>query len=207
MPYISEAGERGPFVNANARAGFTGLSLNHGYPDLVRAVAEGLGHAMRDCYGAMGKCAAVRAATDRRAARSKGLRGILSAAIHAPVRVSQREEAGAAGAAMMAAVAIGAYPDMQACIAEWVTPLLGCQAEPPDPRLAAAYDGIFPLLPPHGAASSPHGRHWPPHVTHQENRMTSEPGMIDLFRDRRRHQRCGRCERATPGARPVGCPV
>lgn len=53
-PYISEAGERGPFVNADARAGFVGLSSNHRFPDLVRAVAEGLGMAMRDCYGAMG---------------------------------------------------------------------------------------------------------------------------------------------------------
>lgn len=144
MPYISEAGERGPFVNANARAGFTGLSLNHRYPDLVRAVAEGLGHAMRDCYTAMGKLPGELRLTGG-AARSKGLRGILSAAIQATVRVSDREEAGAAGAAMMAAVAIGAYPDMDACIAEWVTPLLG-QAEPPDPALIAAYDRIFPAF-------------------------------------------------------------
>jgi erythritol kinase len=144
MPYISEAGERGPFVNANARAGFTGLSLNHRYPDLVRAVAEGLGHAMRDCYAAMGKLPGELRLTGG-ASRSKGLRAILSAAIQAPVRVSDREEAGAAGAAMMAAVAIGAYPDMDACIAEWVTPLLG-QAEPPDPALIAAYDRIFPAF-------------------------------------------------------------
>ena len=47
LPYISEAGERGPFANADARAGFVGLSVNHRYADLVRAVAEGLrnGHA------------------------------------------------------------------------------------------------------------------------------------------------------------------
>ena len=41
-PYISEAGERGPFVDAHARAGFVGLSAGHRYPDLIRAVAEGL---------------------------------------------------------------------------------------------------------------------------------------------------------------------
>jgi erythritol kinase len=46
---------------------------------------------------------------------------------------------------MMAAVAIGAYPDMEACIAEWVTPLLG-KAEAPDPALMAAYDGLFPAF-------------------------------------------------------------
>ena len=44
---------------------------------------------------------------------------------------------------MMAAVAIGAYPTMEACIAEWVVPLLG-SPEPPDPALVHAYDGLFP---------------------------------------------------------------
>jgi erythritol kinase len=141
-PYISEAGERGPFVNADARAGFVGLSSQHGYADLVRAVIEGLGLAMRDCYAAMGDLPSeVRLSGG--AARSKGLRGVLSAATRAAVRVSSREEAGAAGAAMMAAVAIGAYADMDACIAEWVTPLLG-PAEAPDPTLVAAYDRVFP---------------------------------------------------------------
>lgn len=143
-PYISDAGERGPFVNADARAGFTGLSAGHRYPDLVRAVTEGLGMAMRDCYAAMGPLPSELRLTGG-AARSQGLRGILSAALNAPVRVSDRDEAGAAGAAMMAAVAIGAYPDMKACIADWVTPLLG-RAEDPDPDLVAAYDRLFPAF-------------------------------------------------------------
>ena len=65
--------------------------------------------------------------------------------VNAPVRVSSRDEAGAAGAAMMAAVAIGAYPTMDACVAEWVTPLLGAP-EAPDPALVAAYDRIFPAF-------------------------------------------------------------
>jgi erythritol kinase len=53
-PYISEAGERGPFVNAEARASFVGLSYRHGFGDMVRAVIEGIGFAARDCYQAMG---------------------------------------------------------------------------------------------------------------------------------------------------------
>ena len=68
---------------------------------------------------------------------------MLAGAVQAPVRVSGREEAGAAGAAMMAAVAIGAYPSMDACIARWVTPLLG-PAEAPDPELVRTYDRLFP---------------------------------------------------------------
>jgi len=140
-PYISEAGERGPFVNAHARAGFVGLSIGHRYADLVRAVVEGLGMAMRDCYAAMGEMPSELRLTGG-AARSRGLRGVLSASINAPVRISSREEAGAAGAAMMAAVAIGVYPDMVSCIDEWVSPLLG-GAETPDADLVLAYERLF----------------------------------------------------------------
>jgi erythritol kinase (D-erythritol 1-phosphate-forming) len=141
-PYISEAGERGPFVNADARAGFTGLSSGHRFPDLLRAVVEGLGMAARDCYAAMGELPAELRLTGG-AARSRALRAVLAGCVQAPVRVSDREEAGAAGAAMMAAVAIGAYPSMEDCIARWVTPLLG-PAEAPDPRLVRLYDRLFP---------------------------------------------------------------
>ena len=141
-PYISEAGERGPFVNSEARAGFVGLNFSHRFADLLRAVVEGLGMATRDCYAAMGAMPLELRLTGG-AARSKGLRAVLSAATGAPVRVSAREEAGAAAAAMMAAVAIGAYPSMDACIAEWVTPLLA-EAEAPDPGLTAIYAQTYP---------------------------------------------------------------
>lgn len=140
-PYISEAGERGPFVNAYARAGFTGLSTRHGFADMLRAVVEGLGMATRDCYAAMGDMPSELRITGG-AARSRALRSSLSAAVRAPVRVSDREEAGAAGVAMMAAVAIGVYPDMDSCIAEWVTPLLG-EAEAPSAEDAERYDRLF----------------------------------------------------------------
>ena len=143
-PYISEAGERGPFVDASARAGLNGLSARHRFPDILRAVVEGLGMAMRDCYAAMGPLPSELRLTGG-AARSRGLRGVLAAATGAQVRVSSREEAGAAGAAMMAAVAIGSYPSMDACIAEWVTPLLG-PTEPPDAGLVRAYDDLFPAF-------------------------------------------------------------
>ncbi len=140
-PYISEAGERGPFVNARARANFTGLASRHRYPDLVRAVVEGLGMATRDCYAAMGALPSELRVSGG-AARSASLRGTLGAALGAPVRVSTREEAGAAGASMMAAVAIGAYRTMDDCIADWVTPELG-DAEQPDTADTERMDRLF----------------------------------------------------------------
>jgi erythritol kinase len=140
-PYISEAGERGPFVDAGARASLVGLHGGHRFADLIRAVVEGLGMAARDCYAAMGDMPTELRLTGG-AARSGALRRVLAAALDTPVRISAREEAGAAGCAMMAAVAIGAYPDMEACIAEWTTPLLG-PPEAPDRALVPVYDTLF----------------------------------------------------------------
>jgi erythritol kinase (D-erythritol 1-phosphate-forming) len=142
-PYIHEAGERGPFVASDARAMLTGLSTRTKLLDLVRAVYEGLAFAARDCYGAMGHVPdEIRIAGG--AARSKSFKRIMASALGVPLRESSREEAGAAGAAMMAAVAIGAYPDMAACAAEWVAPTLG-DTVAPEPELTSLYDQLFPV--------------------------------------------------------------
>ena len=142
-PYISEAGERGPFVATTARAMLTGLSSRTRLVDLVRAVYEGLAYAARDCYAAMGHVPdEIRIGGG--AARSKSLKKIMASVLAVPVRESSREEAGAAGAAMMAAVAIGAYPDMAACAESWVKPTLG-DTVAPDPELTSLYDRLFPV--------------------------------------------------------------
>jgi erythritol kinase len=141
-PYILEAGERGPFVEPLARAQFLGLDTDTGFFDLARAVYEGLGFAARDCYAAMGHTPDEVRITGG-AARSATLRGILAAALGVPVRRCRREEAGAAGAAMMAAVQLGQYADMAACCAEWVDPLL-TPPEPPRADLADRYAALFP---------------------------------------------------------------
>ena len=152
-PYISEAGERGPFVDATARAQFHGLASRHTFNDLMRAVYEGLGFAARDCYAAMGTVPPEIRITGG-AARSKALRTILGAALGTRIRTSTREEAGAAGAAMVAAVAIGVSPDMERCIEQWVTPTLG-DAMDPDPDLTRRYERLFPAYVASRKASAP----------------------------------------------------
>lgn len=142
-PYISTAGERGPFLAPEARASFTGLDSNAGLAELARAVLEGLAFAARDCYSAMGDIPAeVRLAGG--AARSEAIRCILAAVLNRPVRGIDREEAGAAGAAMIAAVQQGLYPHMAACAADWVAPYFA-SAQAPAPALAAVYERLFPL--------------------------------------------------------------
>ena len=140
-PYISLAGERGPFAEPNARASFTGLDQTTGWFDMIRAVCEGLALAARDCYAVMGPMPGEIRLTGG-GARSSSLKKILAAALGTPVRTVAREEAGAAGAVMMAAVQQGLYPDIAACSDAWVTPLLE-PAETPDPQLSETYDALF----------------------------------------------------------------
>ncbi|WP_315769433.1 MULTISPECIES: FGGY-family carbohydrate kinase [unclassified Bradyrhizobium] len=141
-PFISDAGERGPFVAHEACAQFLGLRSRHGYWDLMRAVMEGLAFAARDCYAAMGSLPGEVRMTGG-AARSRALGAILGATLESDISVCSRGEAGAAGAAMMAGVATGLYPDMAACAEDWVRPYLNTP-QAPDSALASRYRQMFP---------------------------------------------------------------
>jgi erythritol kinase (D-erythritol 1-phosphate-forming) len=142
-PYISQAGERGPFLDPHARASFTGLELGMGFSALMRGVFEGICMAARDCYEAMGGPPEEVRVTGG-AVRSKLLRVMLASALNARVRTVEREESGAAGAVMMAAVQQKLYPDMAAAAKAWVDPLLS-EATHPDPALVKIYRGLYPL--------------------------------------------------------------
>jgi erythritol kinase (D-erythritol 1-phosphate-forming) len=142
-PYIVEAGERGPFLNPDARAQFSGLSTQTSFAGMMRAVYEGLAFAARDCYATMGEVPKeVRIAGG--AARSGAVRAILASVLDADIRTVAREETGAAGAVMMAAVNLGVFADMSACCAAWITPALG-EATKPDAALREAYGKAFPI--------------------------------------------------------------
>jgi erythritol kinase len=142
-PYISQAGERGPFLDAAARAQFTGLEAGMGFADMMRAVFEGLSFAARDCYAAMGPLPSDIRLTGG-GARSKALRLLFASALNAPVRSVLREEAGAAGAAMIAAVQQKVFPSMVDCAATWVDPMLGPETRP-DAALVKLFDTTFPI--------------------------------------------------------------
>jgi erythritol kinase (D-erythritol 1-phosphate-forming) len=142
-PYISAAGERGPFMEPAARAMMSGLEIGHDFSDLMRSVFEGISYAARDCYAAMRDIPKEIRVTGG-AARSNALRIILASTLKANVRSVSREEAGAAGAAMMAAIQQKLYPDMASCAAQWVNTLLGSNTAP-DAALAKIYDQTFPL--------------------------------------------------------------
>jgi len=152
-PFISSAGERGPFTDATARASLIGLDQSVRLPDLARALFEGLSFAARDCYDAIGGAPAeIRISGG--AARSAAFRHILAACLDRPVRGIAQPEAGAAGVAMMAAVCAGLYSDMADCARDWVAPRLEAPVVP-DPSLASLYDALYPLYRESRAALSP----------------------------------------------------
>ena len=142
-PYISSAGERGPFTEPDARASFLGLDQTTGFFDLLRSVYEGLAFAARDCYGALGAVPSEIRVTGG-AAVSRAMRHILASVLAVPVQTVERKEAGAAGAVMIAAVQQGLYSDLETCVSEWVTPLLG-PAETGDGELSKHYGSLFPV--------------------------------------------------------------
>lgn len=140
-PFIADNGERGPFTEPCARAQFTGLSSGTDLAALARAVWEGIAFATRDCYAALGPLPEEVRLTGG-AARSTLLRRILADVLGCPVRVSRRGEAGAAGAAIVAAVAIGCYRDVTEATPRWVDALLDSDATMPGPQ-RARYDALF----------------------------------------------------------------
>jgi erythritol kinase (D-erythritol 1-phosphate-forming) len=142
-PYILQAGERGPFMNADARAQFVGLSTNTTFAGLIRAIYEGLGLAARDCYSVMGKIPEEIRVTGG-AARSSSLLQIFADILGSSVRRVMRDETGAAGAAMIAAMSLGHYASLADCADRWVTPTLG-PAIDPDPERRVLYDKLFPI--------------------------------------------------------------
>ncbi len=140
-PYISRAGERSPFMDTAARAMFNGLDTTADYYDMMRSVFEGLAFAARDCYAAMGSIPKEVRVTGG-AAKSTALRLILASVLNANIRTVSREEAGAAGAAMIAAVQQKFFPDMAACAKKWVDPYLSGSTKP-DTTLVFRYDNMF----------------------------------------------------------------
>lgn len=142
-PFICDAGERGPFVDSRVRAQFLGLSSGAGPGAMMRAMYEALGFAARDCYEAMSHVPEeIRLVGG--AGRSGVIRRILAATMNRPVREVYREEAGAAGAAMIAAVCLGIHENLQEASKVWVSPHLG-DLEAPESTLAATYEELFPL--------------------------------------------------------------
>lgn len=140
LPYL--LGERAPLWDPDARGGFFGLSLAHTQADLCRAVLEGVAFAIRHLLET------IESGLPERAAQifvcGGGARPALWNRIKADVtgRTVCRPdnvETGTLGAAMIAAVAAGAYAELDAAIRGMRPPF--ARLEPGAER--ARYDALY----------------------------------------------------------------
>ena len=140
LPYLQ--GERTPHRNALARGAFLGLSLAHTRAHLTRAVLEGVCFALRDSLSilrSLGLSSDVLLLTGG-GARSAFVRRLQAEVLGVSVTTVNREEGPAYGAALLAAVGVGAYPDLQTA----ARATLGRRPiEAPSPEAHRAYDAPY----------------------------------------------------------------
>ena len=140
LPYL--AGERSPLWDERARGAFVGLTLRHGRGHMVRAILEAAALAIRHVAAPM-----LDAGLDVRAmrvvggpARSDVWNQLKADVTGFTVEVPQVREAAVVGAAIVAAVGVGAYADVRAAIRAMT--VIERRFEP-DPARAAMYDRVY----------------------------------------------------------------
>ena len=123
LPYLT--GERTPHPDPLARGGFIGLTARHTRAHLTRAVLEGVAFGLRDCFELIRNVGIPSNAVARiggGGAKSLLWRQIIADNIGMPLVSINTTEGAAFGAALLAGVGTGIYPDTltacQTCIAE-----------------------------------------------------------------------------------------
>ncbi|MEV6284073.1 FGGY-family carbohydrate kinase [Kribbella sp. NPDC051770] len=133
LPYLSEAGERAPFVDTNARGTFDGISLSTTPADLLRATCEGIAYAARHCLEAAGWTGKVTVCGG--GARSTEWTQILADVLNTPLHTTEASQVAARGA-VLAAKAVQAP--------EWIAQTK--QIDPDETRAAFYDDGYAHYL-------------------------------------------------------------
>jgi xylulokinase len=143
LPYLS--GERTPHPDPLARGAFIGLTLRHGRAHMTRAVLEGVAFGLKDSFkliqnAGLGSISQVRAS----GGGTKGAlwRQILASVLEAELVTVNTSEGAAYGAALLAGVGAGAWPDIptacRACVKITGSTL-------PQPSEMAAYRQAYAL--------------------------------------------------------------
>ena len=152
LPYLM--GERSPHNDPSARGAFIGMRMDSSRADMTQAVMEGVAFAIRDCVEiARSQGIVLHSSTlCGGGARSRIWRTILANVLGITLQLPQTEQGPGYGAAMLAAVACGAFADVKSC----ADALVRIRDEVvPDPKLTEKYTaaykrwrGIYPALRP-----------------------------------------------------------
>ncbi len=152
LPYLT--GERTPHPDPYARGSFIGLTSRHTRPHMTRAVLEGVAFGLRDGFELIKQSEAgiineIRVSGG--GARSPVWRQILADVFNVPLIVTEAVEGAAYGAALLAGVGGGIWPDVPT--AAKATVKTGARVDPgPDAAtyepFYALYRELYPLLKP-----------------------------------------------------------
>jgi xylulokinase len=135
-PYL--LGERTPHLDPVVRAAFAGITTTHTAAHFVRAVLEGVAYSLEDTFSLF---AALGIPVSGIRLGGGGARGPLWRQIQAAVyghavEILTAEEGGAFGAALLAGVGAGAWPNLDAACATAITV---AERIEPDPAWLTAY--------------------------------------------------------------------
>jgi sugar (pentulose or hexulose) kinase len=138
-PYLCPGGERAPFVKTEARAQFFGLTEENTRDQMLRAVYEGIGLSMRDCFNEI-PIELKSIALCGGGAKSDVWCQMLSDINGQEVYVPEGTEFGAKGVAMFAGVAVGMFTDINDAVAKT---LKVNRRFKPNLENTKKYDGLF----------------------------------------------------------------
>jgi xylulokinase len=143
LPYLS--GERTPHPDPLARGAFIGLTVRHGRGHLTRAVLEGVAYGLKDSFtliqsAGLGEIHQVRASGG--GTKSALWRQILASVLETELVMVNTTEGAAYGAALLAAVGAGNWPDVPTACQSSVK-LIGTTQ--PDPLQVDVYRKAYPL--------------------------------------------------------------
>ena len=140
LPHLM--GERSPKHDPDAKGSFCGLTLAHGKPHLIRAVLEGNAYLIRHIIEARGLGGSIPLFVMGGGAKSELWREILANVCRRKVLVPKELECAGLGAAMVAAVGVGHYPDLAAVGSAWVSV---AEEIAPEQQLLAIYQQGYQL--------------------------------------------------------------
>ena len=153
LPYLS--GERTPYPDPLARGAFIGLTLRHGRGHMTRSVLEGVSFGLKDSFtliqnAGLGEIKQVRASGG--GMKSLLWRQILASVLEAEIVTVNTTEGGAFGAALLAGVGAGAWPDVPSACKEAIKITGSIQPDPAQTEVYCKsyqlYQELYPALKP-----------------------------------------------------------
>ncbi|MBU6349901.1 MAG: xylulokinase [Chloroflexi bacterium] len=153
LPYLT--GERTPYPDPLARGAFVGLTVRHTLPHLSRAVLEGVAFGLRDSFELIknaGKVVVEQVRVSGGGAKSPLWRQILADIFAAELVTVNTTEGAAFGAALLAGVGAGAWPDVDSACQQTIqvtgSTLPNAQTAERYARAYTHYRALYPALKP-----------------------------------------------------------